>query len=827
MRPLVAQLRNAGRSIAARLYISNGASLVAVAILAVASVHFANRTETAASHLYQSGVIELQRESLFEIMFQQHRRMVQAAPAELNRSRLQVSKVAVDQINSAIKEFLKETPTDSASVAGEFLKTIRAEIPKLEQAGADVFMLADNFAQDQALQVSQGAYAFSAQLIESSLKTWRNAQLDSVDHELARLSDAARTLTVWVTLSALAALVLIGPVGFAIMHRVLKRLGSLTAVMLRLSRNETSMTVPFVETPDEMGNFARAVEVFKNNAIALETAHVHLDAAVSNMSQGLCMFDADENLILCNNRFVEIYGLPPGSVRPGMTLQELFGHVAVFRTDDGRSVQELYEDYRENRAKTGSRYYRRELGNGRTIAVSQRAMPDGGWVDTQEDISERIKSELQIAHMALYDGLTDLPNRFQFQRKLAEFLETDADPTFAVQCLDLDGFKNINDTLGHPDGDELLRQVAKRLQRCVGDEGFVCRLGGDEFAVLQLDLQEPHAATELASSIIAALSEPYDLNGRQAIVGASIGIAVFPDDGSDADELLRNADIAMYGAKSQGRGTFRFFEPEMDARLKARRSLELDLRTAVEEEQFEVYYQPVIDVVSSSVSGFEALLRWRHPVRGMVSPAEFIPVAEETGIINRLGEWVLRRACTEATVWPGRLKVAVNLSAVQFRSPNLVQTVFSALAGSHLDPTRLELEITESVFLEDSRAVLDALHQLKGYGVRIAMDDFGTGYSSLSYLRSFPFDKIKIDQSFVRGLGSADDALPIIRAVTGLGTNLGMATLAEGVETRDQFDTLRREGCNEVQGFLFSPAVPAHALPDLLIRLKQDFPAAA
>jgi predicted signal transduction protein with EAL and GGDEF domain len=310
-------------------------------------------------------------------------------------------------------------------------------------------------------------------------------------------------------------------------------------------------------------------------------------------------------------------------------------------------------------------------------------------------------------------------------------------------------------------------------------------------------------------------------------VGASVGIAFFPADGSDADQLLKNADIAMYGAKAQGRGAFRFFEPAMDARMKARRLLELDLRKAIEQEQLEVYYQPVVDVVSNAVSGFEALLRWRHPVRGMVSPVEFIPVAEETGLITRLGEWVLRQACTDATAWPGRIKVAVNLSPVQFRSPNLVQAVFSALASSHLDPTRLELEITEAVLLQDSRVVLDTLHQLKDYGVKIAMDDFGTGYSSLSYLRSFPFDKIKIDQSFVRGLGSSHDALPIIRAVTGLGASLGMTTTAEGVEIREQLDTLREEGCNEVQGFLFSPAVPAGDVADLLVRLKQKSPQAA
>jgi diguanylate cyclase (GGDEF)-like protein len=511
----------------------------------------------------------------------------------------------------------------------------------------------------------------------------------------------------------------------------------------------------------------------------------------------------------------------------GTSLRQIFEHAASFRLDKSRSVQELFDDYCAKRARTGSRHYQREFGDGRTIAISQRVMPGGGWVDTHEDISERIKAERQIAHMALFDGLTDLPNRFQFQRRLVDALETATESAFAVLFLDLDGFKNVNDTLGHPDGDELLRQVAARLGRCVGDNGLVSRLGGDEFAILQQDLAVPDAATDLASRIITALSQPYDLNGHQAIVGASIGIALFPDDGRSADQLLMNADIALYGAKAQGRGTFRYFEPEMDARMKARRSLELDLWKAVEQESFEVYYQPVIGLDSNRVLGFEALLRWRHPVRGMVSPADFIPVAEETGLIVRLGEWVLRRACREAATWPAGIRIAVNLSPVQFSSTGLLQAVFSALAASRLDATRLELEITEAVLLQDSPIVLQTLHQLKDYGVRIAMDDFGTGYSSLSYLRSFPFDKIKIDQSFVRGLGSAGDSMPIVRAVTGLGTDLGMTTTAEGVETREQLEILRTQGCNEVQGYLFSAAVPAGEIADLLIRLERDFTLAA
>ena len=818
--------RYARQSIAVQLYSSNTASLLAVVILAVASIHFALRTETAANYLYQSGVMELQVESRFEILFQRHRRLVQAAPAELDRERLNASRAELGKADSQLQLILREVSRDNMSSANQFVANIKIELPTLEDAGARVFELAHSFSQDEALRVSQGVYAETADRIEHNLSNWRNSQLTASDIELSRLSVAARSLTGWVTLSAFVALLLIGPVGLTIKYRILTRLHTLTAVMLRLSRSETSIKIPFVESSDEIGRFARAVDVFKNNAIALATAHLHLDAAVNNMSQGLCMFDGLGRLILCNDRFVEIYKFSRDDIKPGMSLRDVFERAVFSNTDGTRSVQELHDDYCERRITAGNRTYQREFSDGRTIFVSQCAMRDGGWVDTHEDITERIKSDKQIAHMALHDSLTELPNRTQLQRKLGNMLADRVDP-FVVLCLDLDGFKNVNDTLGHPDGDELLRQVAERLRECVGPEGFVSRLGGDEFAILCTDHCLSDATAQFALGIIAALSLPYDLHGHLAMVGASIGVARFPGDGADASQLMKSADIAMYAAKAQGRGTFRFFEREMDARIVARRALEMDLRQAIKQGQFEVYYQPIINLALGRISGFEALLRWRHPGRGMVSPAEFIPVAEETGMITKLGEWVLRRACVEAAGWPGRLRVAVNLSPVQIQSSNIQQTVFGALALSKLDPTLLELEITETALLHDSRNVLDTLHSLKSYGVRISMDDFGTGYSSLSYLRSFPFDKIKIDQSFVQGLGRTDGAIPIIRAVASLAIDLGMTTTAEGVETQEQLEILRTEGCTEAQGYLFSAAVPASDVPALLGRLNDALVAAA
>jgi len=389
----------------------------------------------------------------------------------------------------------------------------------------------------------------------------------------------------------------------------------------------------------------------------------------------------------------------------------------------------------------------------------------------------------------------------------------------AVLFLDLDRFKSVNDTLGHPVGDALLCAVTERLQMVVRGVDTVARLGGDEFAVVQMNARKAEA-TDLAGRIIETLSEPFEVLGHQVLIGTSVGIATAPIDGKEPDQLLRNADMALYRAKAQGRGNYHFFQPEMDAQLQARHSLEQDLRKALIAEQFELHYQPLIDLAGDEVTGFEALLRWNHPERGMIGPDDFIPIAEEIGMIVPLGEWVVKQACRDAATWPEKLSVAVNLSAAQFRNPLLPLSMVSALAAPGLSAKRLELEITETVLLQDDRAVLDALHQIRQLGVRICMDDFGTGYSSLSYLRSFPFDKIKIDRSFIRELGNDNDCLAIVRAVTRLGSSLGMTTTAEGVETKEQLEILRAEGCTQGQGFYFSHPIPAAGIPNLLRKLR-------
>ena len=447
--------------------------------------------------------------------------------------------------------------------------------------------------------------------------------------------------------------------------------------------------------------------------------------------------------------------------------------------------------------------------------------PDGQaeyLLGVSEDIAERKRAEAQIARLAHYDPLTELPNRLLFQKGLSEALARASrrEDLVAVHCLDLDRFKTVNDTLGHPIGDALLKAAAERLRRCVREGDTVARLGGDEFAVVQTGLSDPSDATRLATRIVEALAKPFDLQGHQVVIGASVGVAISPNDGSDSAELLKKADMALYRAKADGRGAFHFFERAMDDQLQARRSLEVDLRVALIQGQFELYYQPLFDLASNRVTGCEALLRWRHPIRGMVSPADFIPLTEEIGLIAPLGEWVLRQACREAFGWPNHVRLAVNLSPAQFRDRRLVATVVSALAESGLPAERLELEITESVLLQDNAANMSILHNLKALGVRISMDDFGTGYSSLSYLRSFPFDKIKIDQTFVRDILDDPDALAIIKAVLDLGASLGITTTAEGVETEAQLEELRRQGCSEIQGYFISRPKPASELAEAL-----------
>ncbi|RTL49533.1 MAG: EAL domain-containing protein [Bradyrhizobiaceae bacterium] len=585
---------------------------------------------------------------------------------------------------------------------------------------------------------------------------------------------------------------------------------------LRVSQSETQEGGVVVVFSD--------ISAQKRQEVELHETNVRLDAALENMSQGLCLYDSEARLQVFNRRFCEIFNVPSERLRQGMTYDSVLALSVASGNHGDQTVEDLLANHQRLRSRGEAGSYFKHLSDGRIICAEHRPTSDGGWLTTYDDVTEQRRAESQITFMARHDALTKLPNRLLLAERIEQAIaQAGRGPGFAVLCLDLDNFKQVNDTLGHPVGDDLLRAVADRLRACVREIDTVARLGGDEFAIIQSETEDPNDAGRLARRIVECIGAPYEFNGQRIVVGCSVGISLAPNDGTSGEKLLKNADVALYRAKTDGRGIWRFFEPEMDAALQRRRALELDLREAMEKEQFEVYYQPIYDLRLDRISGFEALLRWNHPVRGMVSPDQFIPVAEEIGLIIPLGEWVLKRACERAALWPGDLKIAINVSSVQFRSPRLVEAVTTALRLSQLAPGRVELEITESVLLTNSAETLATLHQLRTLGIRIALDDFGTGYSSLSYLRSFPFDKLKIDQSFVGDLTADEGSKLIVRAIVSLGKSLGMRTTAEGVRTIQQLNDVAAEGCSEAQGYLFSKPVPDTEIGSLILKWRDGF----
>ena len=571
----------------------------------------------------------------------------------------------------------------------------------------------------------------------------------------------------------------------------------------------------WVVTHEDITDEIARSESQQKRKLELERQNIRLDAAVNNISIGLCMMDARGRLVICNEPYARIYNLPIELLKPGSQLEDILAHLF----DEGMSTGGTKEEYIAWRREVISR---REYGknvhelNNRTILMQHHPMKDGGWVSTHEDITEQRQAEARIQHLARHDALTDLPNRIEFLEQMARAeAGLKRGEMAAVLYIDLDHFKAVNDTLGHAVGDEVIKQAAVRLWGTTRETDLLARLGGDEFALLLRPIDGIDMAAKVADRIVKAMRAPMNIGGQQIEIGASVGIAVGPGDGITTDQLVKNADLALYKAKSEGRSTYHFFETGMDAELQQRRSIEAGLRLAMQREEMRLMFQPLLGLEENRVTCVEALLRWDHDDR-TVSPVEFIPVAEETGMIVPIGEWVLHEACKAAAAWPGDVRVAVNLSPVQFRHKDLVAQVKAALSEAGLEPTRLELEITESLLLNDSENTLAALHELRGMGVRISMDDFGTGYSSLSYLRSFPFDKIKIDRSFMADVTTRADSQAIIQAVIGLGKSLGMSTTAEGIETEEQLAMVRAQGVSEVQGFLFSPPLQPAALANLL-----------
>ncbi len=549
-----------------------------------------------------------------------------------------------------------------------------------------------------------------------------------------------------------------------------------------------------------------------------------LEVALNNMARGLSMFDTEQRLILCNDIYRRIYHLPEELTRPGTPLAEIVRYHVQQETgrDDAetRKAQRRWITQHVAKLARGETFsHKQHLSGGRTILVTNQPLSDGSWVDLQEDITERVQAEAKIAWLARHDALTEVPNRFHFHEQLNEALQSLAPGEgLAVHWIDLDHFKEINDDLGHPVGDALLKSIGARLRANIRRPDFVGRLGGDEFAIVQSGVTCPEQATTFAERLLRVFGEAHSLIGHQVKIGASIGVALAPQHAMLAEELMKNADMALYHAKSTGRGTIALFDPLYGYEMQSRRRLEADLRLALQKQQLVLYYQPILDAKSQQVTCCEALIRWQHPQHGLIPPSDFIPLAEEAGLIVAIGEWALRTACQEAVTWPAEIGVTVNLSASQFAGCDLCKTVDAALSLSGLAPQRLELEITESVLLSDDPATVRTLHKLRDRGVRIALDDFGTAFASLSYLRSFPFDTIKIDRSFVRDLPQQSDCTAIIEAVAGLARRLNMRSVVEGIETSQQLAIVNKIGCDELQGYYFNRPVPGSELAKLLKR---------
>jgi diguanylate cyclase (GGDEF)-like protein len=542
------------------------------------------------------------------------------------------------------------------------------------------------------------------------------------------------------------------------------------------------------------------------------------EVALNNMARGLSMFDAEGRLIVCNAIYREIYELPEDLVQPGTHIADLVAYHA--KKEGGRDTPADRERQRRwierhlaelARGKTFTHTQR--LKNGRIILVTNQPLAEGGWVDIQEDVTEKTRAQDRIAWLARHDSLTEAANRFHFGEQLDQKIkELPAGSLLAVHLIDLDRFKPINDTLGHAAGDTLLRAVAKRMRATVRENDIVGRLGGDEFAIIQVDITDGSQAESLAKRLLKVLNSPYRVLGNLANIGASVGIVLAPQHGKDTGSLLKRADLAMYRVKSNGRGAYAFYEPELEKMALQRDELEADLHAAFAARALELHYQPIVELRSRRVTSCEALMRWRHPKLGMVPPATFIPIAEKSRLIVDLGAWAIHRACSDAVLWPADIKVTVNLSAKQFELGDPFVSTSEALAKSGLPANRLELEITETVLMRNEQRTKSILENLRALGVGIALDDFGTAFASLSYLREFTFDKLKIDRSFVREVTQRKDCLAIINAVTGLARSLELCTVAEGIETDEQLARVQVAGCNEVQGFYFSRPVPASEL---------------
>jgi diguanylate cyclase (GGDEF)-like protein/PAS domain S-box-containing protein len=700
----------------------------------------------------------------------------------------------------AMKDRIKEIRQrgDLAPAERELIETLAQHWEKYSAAANDTLDVGTTDAPMATMML--GGTDDDFQKVGASLETlsaFVDGQTASIGMALARNAKANQRI---LAFGGAAGILLSFLVTLLVSRSIVQPIHYVTRAMQQVSSETFDLGATYMDRADEVGQMVRAIAAYRDN---LQVQNLRFDAALNNMPHGLAMFDAEQRLVVANKRYAAMYGLGAADVRPGTPLQRILD----VRVKNGVYARMTENDVRDRLSPTTTPWTRvEELSDGRSIVVSGQPMPSGGSVTTHEDITERRRAEAQVAHMATHDALTDLPNRMMLRDTLEQAISrVRRGELVALHYIDLDHFKAVNDTLGHQVGDDLLKQVADRLRACVRETDTVARLGGDEFAVIQTALAEANDAALLAQRLRDSVGAPYSVDGHHVVVDISVGIAMSPDDGVTVEELLKSADLAAYAAKASGRGTFRFFEAEMDRRIKLRRVMELDLRHALGNGEFRLFYQPIVSLQTGEVTSLEALIRWQHPVRGLIPPGDFIPLAEELGLIVPIGEWVINRACADAATWGEHIKVAVNLSPIQLTGTGLLDVVIRALARAGLPASRLEFEITETVLMQNTTTTLAILHQLRALGIHFSMDDFGTGYSSLSTLRSFPFNKIKIDRSFVKDITDQKSSLAIIKGVTSLAHSLNMLITIEGVETEEQLAHVRPLGCAEIQGYLLSP----------------------
>ncbi|MDO9383403.1 MAG: EAL domain-containing protein [Hyphomicrobiaceae bacterium] len=708
--------------------------------------------------------------------------------------------------------------TGPASVAQEDFETLKALAAEL---------LDDSISKPDKLATLHAFLKTSAS-VERQLHVAASKRALEARENLKQISTMGDNLAWSVALASAVLICFVIPIMVLTITRFVRRINHITRTMHRIADCETGVDVPSTVDIGEVGELARAVQAFKRNTIALQRNSTEMlrlngwfDLALNNMHGGLSIFDQNQELVMCNERYLELYDLPKHLGRPGTHLRDIveYWYDKTSAEGSGRTETEVEKElniYRANVADQQESVRVITLPSGRTVLVSSRPSLDGGWVDVHDDVTDRIQSDKTIERLAHSDLLTGLMNRHNFMTTLGARLgDIGQSPELAVLLVDICDFKRVNDTYGHDAGDAVLKTVAERLAALAGSHDNLGRLGGDGFALLKAGLNAAGAET-CARDMCAVANEPVVIDGESIEIRINVGVALAPDNGQTAGELLQRAELALVQSKTAGPGTFALFDPQLESNLRENQALKDDLKAAFDLGQFELHYQPIMDFKTRQVASVEALMRWHHPTRGMVPPGIFIPIAEETGLIEQLGKWAIGRACRDAISWPDHVRVAVNLSANQFRNGDLHTITHAALRESGLPARRLEFEVTESLLLADEERTRRTLNRLKIMGIRIALDDFGTGYASLSYLRSFPFDKIKIDQTFVRDLPRDSDCNAIVRSVVLLAQMLGMRTVAEGIETVDHLNQVVAAGCDEIQGYYLSRPVPAASVPGII-----------